>query len=110
MPDVEARLGMLQEVHSLCRDSLRRAKDRMVAYANTRRLPVSYLAGDRVLLASLHLSPEFLGGPKKKLLCVYVGPFNVLSATDNTVTLDIPPKFQRIHPTINVEYVWPYHA
>jgi len=81
----------------------------MVTYANTRHWQVSYQTGNRVLLASRHLSPEFLGGPKKKLSCVYVGPFTALLATNNTVTLDIPPKFPKIHPTINVEYVRPYY-
>eukprot|EP00283_Hemiselmis_rufescens_P010901 CAMPEP_0173418670 /NCGR_PEP_ID=MMETSP1357-20121228/750_1 /TAXON_ID=77926 /ORGANISM="Hemiselmis rufescens, Strain PCC563" /LENGTH=97 /DNA_ID=CAMNT_0014381199 /DNA_START=73 /DNA_END=363 /DNA_ORIENTATION=- len=46
---------------------------------------------------------------KRKLASVYIGPFDVLSASGNTVTLDLPKGFPNIHPTINVEYVRPYY-
>jgi len=110
MPDVEARIAMLQEVHELCRNALRRAKDRMLRYAANRRREVTYQVGDRVLIATKHLSLP-LDNTRRKLACVYIGPFEVTKGGDSAVTVDLPPELARtgLHPTFNVARVRPYY-
>ena len=71
-----------------------------------------YKAGDSVLLASRHFNLNLQGNTKRKLASVYLGPFDVLKASDNTVTLNLPHQLAicGIHPTINVAFVRPYYA
>jgi len=111
MPDVEARLSMLHEVHSLCRDALQRAKDRMLRYSSRRRREVTYRVGDRVLLVSKNLTYNPDGNTRRKLASVYLGPFVITKATDNTVTVDLPAQLVSagLHPTFNVSRVRPYY-
>mmetsp|Transcript_34312 Transcript_34312/g.83477 ORF Transcript_34312/g.83477 Transcript_34312/m.83477 type:complete len:340 (+) Transcript_34312:125-1144(+) len=109
MPDVEARLSMLHEVHSLCRDALQRAKDRMLRYSSRRRREVTYRVGDRVLLVSKNLTYNPDGNTCRKLASVYLGPFLITNATDNTVTVDLPAQLVSagLQPTFNVSLVRP---
>jgi len=112
LPDVTAYLGMLSMTHVLCRDALRRARDRSTKYLSNRRRPVAYKKGDWVLVATKHLDYRSLDPPNRKLSSLYIGPFQVTQATSNTVTLDLPQALQhaRLHPCFNVSRVRPYYT
>jgi hypothetical protein len=98
-------------------DAIRRAKaalqsaqQRQKAYADQHRRELLLKPGDRVLLHTKHLR---VPGDCRKLMPVYIGPFQVLKRHGPvSYQLDLPQPMlsKRIHPVFHVSLLKPYHA
>jgi hypothetical protein len=101
----------LQSIHEFCRDALQRAKDRQAIALNKRRNVnmKPFAVGDQVLLSTKNLN---LRTASYKLTARYLGPFKVLAATSNTVTLDTPDYAltARNHNVFNNSYIRRYYS
>ena len=92
------------------RDTLERAKRKYEAVTAPQRRPADrFVAGDKVLLSTKNLNLKI---EARKLMCKFVGPFEVLqppvkATNPNVVWLKMPPTF-KIHMPVNLKDVKRY--
>jgi hypothetical protein len=99
----------LHEALTRAKKCLEQAAQRQKAYADQKRLEVTYQPGDQVLLSTRHLALRSTGSPK--FLPRYIGPFPVAKMVGNVaVKLDLPPHYAAIHPVVHVSRVVKYHT
>jgi hypothetical protein len=85
------------------------AQKRQKKYADEHRRELSFVVGDRVLLATANL--KLIGEAKRarKFTERYIGPFRVKRVINaNAYELELPPGM-KIHPTINISQLKEYH-
>jgi hypothetical protein len=85
------------------------AQRRQKKYADRRRRALTFKVGDRVLVATEHLT--LLGEQRRtrKFTERYIGPYRVKRVVNaNAYELELPAQL-RIHPTINVSRLKEYH-
>jgi hypothetical protein len=90
-------------------ETTKAAQKRQKKYADEHRRDVSFVVGDRVLLATANL--KLIGESKRarKFTERYIGPFRVKKVINaNAYELELPPRM-RIHPTINISQLKEYH-
>lgn len=102
-----AKQDMLDEAQN----SLAKASKWMKKYADKGRRPLEFKARDRVLLK---LTPQIWKKISSKtthcgLISKYDGPFKILKRVGNVAyRLKLPDRL-KIHPTIHVSFLKPYH-
>jgi hypothetical protein len=97
----------LRERHKLVQDRLERARV-LMQRAQPARRAVSMPEGTLVLLSTRNL--DFPERSSRKLCPPYVGPFRVVREVGNTVELEIPAHWPRIHPVFNKQWVKLWHG
>jgi hypothetical protein len=97
------------ELESQARKAIQQAQELQSHQYNRSRRPHSIKEGDRVLLErnGINWAAEVDRSPR--LLSPWLGPFLVLGATDQNVTLELPPT-TRIHNVFSVSKVKPYFS
>ena len=110
---VKAAAEFLSEMRgnwAIARDSLLNSQKLMAKAADAgRALPVSFKAGDLVLVSQESLlSASERARPKRKLRAKRVGPYKVLSSpSPGCYEVDLPASI-RAHRTINSKFLYPY--
>lgn len=95
-----------QNIVRHARASMESARQRMMAYENKKRKPLTFEVGDQVSLKTSHLGISTL--PSKKLFCKYMGPFTVSKIiNDNAYMLELPRTW-RAHNVFNVSLLKPF--
>jgi hypothetical protein len=92
------------------RANLERAQAAQARATDRHRREVHYAVGDKVLLstANLRFRQE---GQANKLLPPWVGPFRVSEVINpNAYRLELPERWNRLHPVVNVSRLRPYRA
>ena len=90
-------------------ETTKAAQKRQKKYADEHRRELSFVVGDRVLLATANL--KLIGESKRarKFTERYIGPFRVKRVINaNAYELELPPGM-KIHPTINISQLKEYH-
>ena len=109
---VEQFILNLESLQHQAIEALQRARDAQTAVVNkSRPRPQEFKVGDLVLLshALLRTAASRIAGAKK-LYGKYSGPFQITRKISPTAyQLDLPANV-RLHPTINIEYLKPYHS
>ena len=112
MPAVESAssfVAQLMKDIDAAKKHLAKAQARQTAYANKRRRPHSFAAGQQVLLSTKYLLRTD-GEVVQKLRARWEGPFDIVAMVGpNAARLDLPSEVFKIHPVVNVEYLRPYH-
>nr|GEY83347.1 putative reverse transcriptase domain-containing protein [Tanacetum cinerariifolium] len=87
------------------------ARDRQKSYADLKRKPMEFQAGDKVMLKVSPWKRVVRFGKRGKLNPRYVGPFNVLERVgDVAYKLDLPEELSRVHNTFDVSNLKKCHA
>jgi transposase InsO family protein len=90
-------------------ENTKTAQRRQKKYADEHRREQTFAVGDRVLLATANLKLVGEGKRARKLTERFIGPFRVKAIRNaNAYELELPPSM-KIHPTINVSQLKPYH-
>jgi hypothetical protein len=109
---VEHFIDNLEALQHQATECLQRTVDQQTASVNKNRPRVTeFRVGDSVLLSHklLRTAASRVAG-SKKLRGKYSGPFKISRKVSPTAyQLDLPANI-RIHPTVNIEYLKPYHA
>ena len=102
-------IDWIVEIINKIRKRLRAAQDRHRSYADTRRKPLTFEAGDHVFLRVSPLKGSLRFGQKGKLSPRYVGPFEVLQSVGPVAyRLALPPTLQGIHDVFHVSQLRRY--
>jgi hypothetical protein len=84
-------------------DNLKAAKSRLETYANKRRRPLEFEAGNHVYLRVLPMKGVKRFGVKRKLAPRYIGPFPILEKCGTvSYKLDLPPSLAGVHDIFHV--------
>lgn len=105
-----------QSIWAETRKRMEQQREKQKKYANERRRPVEYKAGDRVMLSTKNMKTK-----AGKLSDKWVGPYLVKEVKSDgvNVVLELPPQLGRIHnvfhvslvkPVIESKYEWPDRA
>ncbi|GKB55229.1 hypothetical protein Tco_0905982 [Tanacetum coccineum] len=87
----------------LIKEKLKAARDRQKRYADNRRKPLEFEAGDRVLLKVSPWKGVTRFGKKGKLAPRYVGPFEILESVGPVAyQLRLPEELSSVHDTFHV--------
>ncbi|GKD55043.1 putative reverse transcriptase domain-containing protein, partial [Tanacetum coccineum] len=79
------------------------ARDRQKSYADVRRKPLEFQAGDRVMLKVSPWKGVIRFGKRGKLNPRYIGPFKVLEKVGTVAyRLELPQQLSRVHSTFHV--------
>jgi hypothetical protein len=109
---VESFIDNLEALQHQATEALQRTVDQQTASVNKNRPRVTeFRVGDLVLLSHklLRTAASRVAG-SKILRGKYSGPFTISRKVSPTAyQLDLPANI-RIHPTVNIEYLKPYHA
>jgi ribosomal protein L21E len=100
-----------QELFEQAQDSLRKARKRMLKYANQKRRLLEFSVGDKVLLK---LTPQIwkkiVGTTKHRgLVPRYDGPFEIIEKVGAVAYRLKLPERLKIHPTFHVSYLRPFY-
>jgi hypothetical protein len=91
------------------RTSIEKAHARQARQYNKHRSAPNIEVGDNVLLERDGITWPAEIQKSERLLSPWLGPFKVLSTSDNNVTLELPPTI-KIHNTFSVSKVKPYYS
>ncbi|GJV00659.1 putative reverse transcriptase domain-containing protein, partial [Tanacetum coccineum] len=79
------------------------ARDRQKSYADRRRKPLEFQAGDKVMLKVSPWKGVIRFGKRGKLNPRYVGPFKILAKVGTVAyRLELPEQLSRVHSTFHV--------
>nr|GEU86488.1 putative reverse transcriptase domain-containing protein [Tanacetum cinerariifolium] len=93
-------VGQKLEMPSLL---IQAARDRQKSYADLKRKPMDFQAGDKVMLKVSPWKWVVRFGKRRKLNPRYIGPFQVLSKVgDVAYRLELPQQLSRVHNTFHV--------
>ncbi|GKE49415.1 putative reverse transcriptase domain-containing protein, partial [Tanacetum coccineum] len=85
------------------KDRLKAARDRQKSYADKRRKPLEFSAGDYVLLKVSPWKGVVRFGKKGKLAPRFVGPFEIIEKVGSMAyRLDLPKELNGVHDTFHV--------
>ena len=85
------------------RSRLQAARDRQKSYADTRRRPLEFQIGDRVMLKVSPWKGLIRFGKRGKLNPRYIGPFKILARVGPVAyRLELPSELSSVHPTFHV--------
>ncbi len=109
-PAAEQRLKDLADDLIRAQNNIKEAQARQALYADRNRRDVLYEVGQEMLLSTKHVRIDGQDADqRKKLSPFWIGPFKIKTVVNaNAYTLDLPDNM-KIHPTINVTYLKPYH-
>jgi hypothetical protein len=97
---------LIEEAESIVRrvqENLKAAKSRQETYANKRRQPLEFKAGNRVYLRVSPMKGMKRFGINGKLAPRYIGPFPILEKCENVAyKLDLPPSLTGVHNIFHV--------
>jgi hypothetical protein len=92
-----------EEIVHRIQSDLKAAKARQKSYANKRRRPLDFEAGDRVYLRVSPTRCVKRFGIKGKLAPCYIGPFLILTRLRNVAyRLELPPTLAGVHNVFHV--------
>nr|GFC72009.1 putative reverse transcriptase domain-containing protein [Tanacetum cinerariifolium] len=87
------------------------ARDRQKSYADLKRKPMEFQAGDKLMLKVLPWKGVVRFGKRGKLNPRYVGPFKVLERVgDVAYKFDFPEELSRVYNTFHVSNLKKCHA
>lgn len=85
------------------RSRLQAARDRQKSYADTRRRPIEFQVGDRVMLKVSPWKGLIRFGKRGKLNPRYIRPFKILAMVGPVAyRLELPSELSSVHPTFHV--------
>nr|GEU83736.1 putative reverse transcriptase domain-containing protein [Tanacetum cinerariifolium] len=95
----------------LIKEKLKAARDRQKSYVDSRRKPLEFEVGDRVLLKVSPWKGVIRYGTKGKLAPRYVGPFKILKRIGPVAyRLRLPEELSSVHDTFHVSNLKKYLA
>ena len=96
-------VNAIEEAVQQAKTAIQRAQASQSHHANRRRRSLSFVVGEEVMLSTANL-PKTTGLQPR-----WVGPFKVQQVvSQNAYQLELPASM-KIHPTINVSQLKPYH-
>ncbi|KAD2804832.1 hypothetical protein E3N88_38209 [Mikania micrantha] len=88
---------------AVIRDRIKAAQDRQKSYADTRRKPLEFQVGDKVMLKVSPWKGIVRFGKRGKLASRYVGPFKILERIGPVAyRLELPSELSNIHDAFHV--------
>lgn len=102
---VDTWVDNLKLIHIGIESALHQSSEKMIFYANKKRLDHKFVVGDYVWLSTENLSVK---RPSRKLDVRRVGPFKIIKfINDVSVRLELPANI-RIHPVFHVNLLTPF--
>ncbi|TYK28654.1 reverse transcriptase [Cucumis melo var. makuwa] len=98
-----------KQTNDIARAYLEKASKRMKKWANKKRRPLEFRAGDQVLIKLRPEQVRFRGRKDQRLVRKYEGPVQVLKKVGNTSYRVVLPTWMKIYPVIHVSNLKPYH-
>ena len=93
----------------MIRKRLLTAQSRQKSYADVRRRPLEFKAGDHVILKVIPKRGVIRFGKRGKLSPRYIGPFEVLERVGTVAyRLALSPSFSSVHEVFHVSMLWKY--
>jgi len=93
----------------MIRKRMKAAQSRQKAYADRRRRPLEFAAGDKVFLKVSPIKGMVRGGKRNKLDPRYIGPFEILERIGPLAyRLALPPEIEKIHDVFHVSQLRKY--
>ncbi|GMP97113.1 hypothetical protein CsSME_00045491 [Camellia sinensis var. sinensis] len=95
--------------HDITRAYLEKAASKMKKWADEKRRPLEFKAGDQVLVK---LNPEqrkFMRGRDRRLVRKYEGPVTILKRIGKCAYKIDAPSWLKVHPVFHVSYLKPYY-
>lgn len=107
-PTATAFLTQIRDNLKIAQENLKQAQDRQKHAADQHRRDMTFSIGDQVLLSTANLDLR-LPGQSRKLLAKWIGPFKIKKVISPvTYQLDLPSKYQGLHPSFHVSLLRPY--
>ncbi|KAA0057858.1 reverse transcriptase [Cucumis melo var. makuwa] len=98
-----------KQTNDITRAYLEKASKRMKKWADKKRRPLEFRAGDQVLIKLRPEQVRFRGRKDQRLVRKYEGPVQVLKKVGNTSYRVVLPTWMKIYPVIHVSNLKPYH-
>ncbi|GJV19390.1 putative reverse transcriptase domain-containing protein [Tanacetum coccineum] len=87
------------------------ARDRQKSYADRRRKPLEFQAGDKVMLKVSSWKGVIRFGKRGKLNPRYIGPFKILAKVGTVAyRLELPEQLSRVHSTFHISNLKKYFS
>jgi len=106
-PAAELYAHWMEEVHQQCREQLEKTQARMSKYYDSKRLPITFNPGDKVLLDGRNLKTK---RSSKKLDHKMYGPYAIAKLIGTRAAKLQLPKAMKCHDVFNVSLLEPYKA
>ena len=95
------------------RENLEQAQERQKKYYDSKSTSLTFSFGDLVLLDTKNLPLKTVNAhielKKAKLAAKKVGPFEIISTINpNVAKLKLPRNMKRLHPSFNIDILYPY--
>ncbi|KAA0060641.1 reverse transcriptase [Cucumis melo var. makuwa] len=98
-----------RQTNHIARAYLEKASKRMKKWADKKRRPLEFRAGDQVLIKLRPKQVRFRGRKDQRLVRKYEGPVEVLKKVGNTSYRVTLSTWIKIYPVIHVSNLKPYH-
>ncbi|KAL0554684.1 hypothetical protein IC582_008611 [Cucumis melo] len=98
-----------KQTNDIARAYLEKASKRMKKWADKKRRPLEFRAGDQVLIKLRPQQVRFRGRKDQRLVRKYEGPVEVLKKVGNTSYRVALPTWMKIYPVIHVSNLKLYH-
>ncbi|KAA0054053.1 reverse transcriptase [Cucumis melo var. makuwa] len=98
-----------KQTNDMARAYLEKASKRMKKWADKKRQPLEFPAGDQVLIKLRLEQVSFRGRKDQRLVKKYEGPVEVLKKVGNTSYRVALPTWMKIYPINHVSNLKPYH-